>query len=204
MKTEQKQRLFALYWGQTVLSFKDKGKLKFEINAPNMWGKGINNQSDNAFLLLTHPNNITDEHCVELFDLLNKGIEKDYSVSEKVYDIKDLTNFYDVPIEGKVLKENSISFGDIVKAVFTGKNASLRLKDDDTLEIVEYDMDEEGNELTTQSWKKSSRKKMLLKGLVRRILDALKEASEDNYEILDKQYKEDPEYVFENITDYLA
>jgi len=89
MKTEQKQRLFALYWGQTVLSFKDKGKLKFEINAPNMWGKGINNQSDNAFLLLTHPNNITDEHCVELFDLLNKGIEKDYSVSEKVYDIKD-------------------------------------------------------------------------------------------------------------------
>ena len=34
MKTEQKQRLFALYWGQTVLSFKDKGKLKFEINAP--------------------------------------------------------------------------------------------------------------------------------------------------------------------------
>lgn len=124
-------------------------------------------------------------------------------VKNKVYDIKDLTNFYEVPIEGKVLKEDSLGFGYIVSKIFTGKNASLRLKDDDTIEIVEYDMDEDGNELTTQSWIKSSRKKMLFKGLIKKILDALKEVNVDNYDILDKQFKDDPEYVYQDIQDFL-
>jgi hypothetical protein len=45
---------------------------------------------------------------------------------------------------------------------------------------------------------------MVLKGVARRILDALKEANEGTYEELNKLYKEEPEYVFENLTDYIA
>lgn len=123
---------------------------------------------------------------------------------DKVYKMEELTNFYDVPIEGKVLKDDSISFGDIVASVFTGKNKSIRLNDNEKIEIIDWDMDEEGEELTTKSWREVNSNKMLMKGLIRRILDALKEVSPENYEILDKQYKEDSAYVFENITDYIA
>jgi hypothetical protein len=122
---------------------------------------------------------------------------------DKIYKENELTNFYDIPIEGKVLKDSSISFGDIVAGVFTGKNKSIRLNDKEKIEIIDWDLNEEGDELTTQSWREVNSNKMLMKGLIRRILDALKEASSDNYEELNKLYKEEPEYVFENIQDYI-
>jgi len=123
---------------------------------------------------------------------------------DKVYKIEELTNFYDIPIEGKVLKEDSNGFGNIVAKVFTGINKSIRLNENEKIEILDWDMDEEGEELTTKSWHEVNGNKMLMKGIIRRILDALKEVSPDNYEELNKLYKEEPEYVFQDIIDYLA
>jgi hypothetical protein len=121
---------------------------------------------------------------------------------EKVYKIEELTNFYEVPIDKK-LKESNLSFGDILANNFIGINKSIRLNDKENIEIIDYEMDEEGNELEIKSWRPVNSKKMLLKGLIRRILDALKETNEDTYEELDKLYKNEPEYVFENLQDYI-
>jgi hypothetical protein len=123
---------------------------------------------------------------------------------DKVYTPQELTNFYDVPIEGKVLKEDSNGFGNIVAKVFTGINKSIRLNENEKIEILDYEMNEEGDELTTKSWRTSNSNKMVLKGIIKRILDALKEVSPDNYEELNKLYKNEPEYVYQDIIDYLA
>jgi hypothetical protein len=121
---------------------------------------------------------------------------------DKVYTTQELTNFYDVPIDKK-LNESSLSFGDILANNFSGINKSIRLNENEKIEILDYEMNEEGDELTTKSWRTSNSNKMVLKGVVRRILDALKEANEDTYEELNKLYKEEPEYVFENLIDYM-
>jgi hypothetical protein len=122
---------------------------------------------------------------------------------DKVYTPQELTNFYDVPIDKK-LNESSLSFGDILANNFSGINKSIRLNENEKIEILDWDMDEEGEELTTKSWRTVNSNKMVLKGVARRILDALKEANEGTYEELNKLYKEEPEYVFENLTDYIA
>jgi len=121
---------------------------------------------------------------------------------DKVYKDDELTSFYDVPIDKK-LNNDSLSFGDILANNFSGINKSIRLNDNEKIEILDVDMDDEGEELTTKSWRTVNSNKMVLKGVVRRILDALKEANEDTYEELNKLYKEEPEYVFENLIDYM-
>ena len=121
---------------------------------------------------------------------------------DKVYTTQELTNFYDVPIDKK-LNESNLSFGDILANNFSGINKSIRLNENEKIEILDWDMDEEGEELTTKSWRSVNSNKMVLKGVVRRILDALKETNEDTYEELNKLYKEEPEYVFENLIDYM-
>lgn len=123
---------------------------------------------------------------------------------DKVYTANELTSFYEIPIEGKVLKEDSNGFGNIVAGIFSGVNKSIRLNDNEKLEVVDYEADEEGNALPNKIWKLITLKTTLLKKLVKRILDALKEVSPDNYEELNKLYKNEPDYVYQDIIDYLA
>ena len=58
-------------------------------------------------LQLTHPNNITDEHCVELFDLIEDDVDG-YHKSDKIRIIKDnIENDYSMSME---VAETIISF----------------------------------------------------------------------------------------------
>ena len=76
----EKQKLFAQYIGQNIL--KINGGKGIRKCAPFWWEK-----DSNAFIQLTHPNNITDEHCVELFDLVIVD-SKDLSIQEKIQCVK--------------------------------------------------------------------------------------------------------------------
>jgi hypothetical protein len=126
-----------------------------------------------------------------------KKISKEQNDKNKVYPLQKLTVFYEVPLEGKILKDNSID--EIFRDAYVGKNASIRMNND-KIEVVDYEYDEEGNATTNKEWKTIKLKKSLLKGLVKRIIDAVKEVvDEETYKLFIKDYNEDPQSVFDLI-----
>lgn len=97
-KTGVKCRFFAQYWEQKVLFFEDKGFTSYTINAPNMFGKGITSQLDNAFLKLNHISKITDEDAVQVMKIhylkeydskLNSSIKSMYLKNVKYLLVND-------------------------------------------------------------------------------------------------------------------
>jgi hypothetical protein len=119
----------------------------------------------------------------------------------KNYKLQDLTSFYEVPIEGKVIIDKTID--EIVRDVFVGKNASIHINNGN-IEVVDFDMDEEGNALPNKIWKPITLKKTLLKKLVKRITDAVKDAVDANtYKFFIKEYDDDPQSVYDLIIERL-
>ena len=119
----------------------------------------------------------------------------------KNYKLEDLTSFYEVPIEGKTIIDKTID--EIVRDVFVGKNASIHINNGN-IEVVDFEMDEEGNALPNKIWKPITLKKTLLKKLVKRIIDAVRDAVDANtYKFFIKEYDDDPQSVYDLIIERL-
>ena len=92
-KTAVKCRFFAQYWEQKVLFFQDKGFTSYTINAPNMFGKGVTSQLDNAFLKLKHISKITDKEAKQLPNREYNGFSKPYESAKQFSILFDLMGF---------------------------------------------------------------------------------------------------------------
>jgi hypothetical protein len=118
---------------------------------------------------------------------------------DKKYSLQELAVFYEVPIAGKILKEEGIKIDEIFRDIFVGQNASIRMNGD-KIEVVDYETDEDGNALPNKVWQKIKMSKTLLKGLVKRITEAVKEVVDDDaYKAFIKDFTEDPQYVYDAI-----
>jgi hypothetical protein len=116
---------------------------------------------------------------------------------DKKYSLQELAVFYEVPIAGKILKEEGVKIDEIFRDVFVGQNASIRMNGD-KIEIVDYETDEDGNALPNKVWQEVRLKKTLLKGLVKRITEAVKEVVDDDaYKGFIKDFTDDPQYVYD-------